>query len=180
MRPPYPAAAKWTGPLPHTELVTDHAPSESEVVAFVGKSFVRRDRLEAKKKKPRNSSGSDRWSFTYDGVPIVSQEAVTSGHVTRHHPVVQDPPAVRRTELIKAATAIENAELCPGATARLVYVAQYANYQLPGTKGDNAMDYVFALGSYTLDYEVEDSRGFVTYIDAYTGDVANRLYPFVE
>jgi hypothetical protein len=179
VRPQYPGTAVWTGPRPQTELVTDHAPSASEVVAFVGTSFVQRNRLKAKK-QPRDSSGIDRWSFTYDGVPITGQEAVTSGHVTRIHPVMQDPPAVRRAELINAATAIENAELCPGATARLVYVPQHVQYQMPGTKGGNAMDYELVVGSYALDYEVEDSMRYVTYIDAYTGDVVDRVFPFVE
>src|SRR5690606_8108221 len=103
-----PGPAMWTGPRPQTELVTGHAPSASEIVAFVGRSFVQRNRLKAEK-LPSDSPKFDRWTFTYNGVPITGQEAVTSGHVTRIGPVMQDPPAVRRANLISAATTIGNA-----------------------------------------------------------------------
>jgi hypothetical protein len=79
---------------------------------------------------------------------------------------------VRRNDLIGDAKAMAAAHRSGKTTSRLVYRPTFENRHLPGTKGDNAADYMLVVAGWQLTYAVEDHDGGVS-VDAYTGAVVD-------
>jgi hypothetical protein len=58
-------------------------------------------------------------------------------------------------------------------------LADYQQWQLPGTLGTNAIDFEMVIASWRLVYKVENRDGG-TFIDAYTGQTVQKWSNYID
>jgi hypothetical protein len=157
------------GPVPRSEFSSAEEPTSDTMTHELASSYPA---PELHRAVATTRNGIMTWTRYYDGVeldlqPVTSRSSPTSW-VTRFKPELASPARVDRAKLIGDAAA-EQASKLTGGTATLRYVGQLALRQLPGTKGNNAMDFVQVVESWRLAYRI-DNQSASADVDAYTGE----------
>ncbi len=165
------------GPVPRSEIVSAEAPTPETIARelaawYPAPKLHRVERIDA--------GAVTKWKRYFDGVemdlqPVTSRSGST--WITRFKPERAAPERVRRKKLIGDDAAKK--ALPGGRTASLLYTANLGLWQLAGTAGTNAMDFVQLVDSWRLVYRVE-SRERSAYVDAYTGAVLQQWTAAVE
>jgi hypothetical protein len=122
------------------------------------------------------------WRRQFDGADIVGTNAVTvwasGGWQTNWYPELHEPPPIHRAAMISDAQARASAGFDPTikSTTRLVQVAVFKQlYKVPNPK--NTMDVENVIDCYRPSVEVRklDFGDDIAYVDAYTGDIVQRI-----
>jgi hypothetical protein len=159
-------------------------PDPEQVARTIARGY-RNPSLSSVRPIAERSPGSEarHWTRLFDGVDIVGTNAVTVGlgqaWQTRWYPEIHEPAPIRRSAVISEAQARANAGVEPSgtkSTTRLVYVAVFKQiYKVPNPM--NAMDVENVIDCYRPAIEARklDHDGDIAYVDAYTGDIVQRI-----